>query len=303
MCSRVQGSLGSASWQPLYTPMCPLHTAMPASILISRQATTLLPIQQENRTSCPARRWWTSSTAACTAWWWCRTRPCASTPLSWRGAWTCWCATRGTGAARRGRGRGRAVPGRFVAFGCCILCRTACSMLFHAFWPIHSFAKPLLLDWQMAAVAAPHASIACCRLKSAQGNKTISALTSLNCQRRVILTGTPIQNGASGGGSPAAWGLALWVAFPLLGGAVAQHPHPIPGAAGHSHSLPPCLHVRLPAPRRPDGVSAQVGQTAQWHSTAAVQPALCMLHICMPCRPCFALLVLFFHIHQPYQQC
>ena len=33
-----------------------------------------------------------------------------------------------------------------------------------------------------------------CRLKSAQGNKTISALTSLNCPRRIILTGTPIQN-------------------------------------------------------------------------------------------------------------
>ncbi len=32
------------------------------------------------------------------------------------------------------------------------------------------------------------------RLKSAQGNKTISALTSLNCPRRVLLTGTPIQN-------------------------------------------------------------------------------------------------------------
>ncbi|GAB4818167.1 hypothetical protein N2152v2_005213 [Parachlorella kessleri] len=32
------------------------------------------------------------------------------------------------------------------------------------------------------------------RLKSAQGNKTISALTSLNCPRRIILTGTPIQN-------------------------------------------------------------------------------------------------------------
>ncbi|KAL4434006.1 hypothetical protein ABPG75_000447 [Micractinium tetrahymenae] len=32
------------------------------------------------------------------------------------------------------------------------------------------------------------------RLKSAQGNKTISALASLNCRRRVLLTGTPIQN-------------------------------------------------------------------------------------------------------------
>lgn len=32
------------------------------------------------------------------------------------------------------------------------------------------------------------------RLKSAQGNKTISALLSLNCPRRILLTGTPIQN-------------------------------------------------------------------------------------------------------------
>ncbi|KAI3434723.1 hypothetical protein D9Q98_002784 [Chlorella vulgaris] len=35
------------------------------------------------------------------------------------------------------------------------------------------------------------------RLKSAQGNKTISALTSLNCPRRVLLTGTPLQNNLS----------------------------------------------------------------------------------------------------------
>eukprot|EP00887_Chlorella_sp_A99_P003631 scaffold7.g3631.t1 len=32
------------------------------------------------------------------------------------------------------------------------------------------------------------------RLKSAAGNKTISALTSLGCQRHVLLTGTPVQN-------------------------------------------------------------------------------------------------------------
>ena len=93
-----------------------------------------------------------------------------------------------------GAGRARAV--------CCIwVLHFVSHSLFHAFWPIHCFAMPLLLDWQMASVAAPRASIACCRLKSAQGNKTISALTSLNCQRRVILTGTPIQNGASGRGS------------------------------------------------------------------------------------------------------
>lgn len=32
-------------------------------------------------------------------------------------------------------------------------------------------------------------AFAVCRLKSAQGNKTIAALTSLNCPRRVLLTG------------------------------------------------------------------------------------------------------------------
>ena len=35
------------------------------------------------------------------------------------------------------------------------------------------------------------------RLKSAQGNKTISALLALNCPRRVILSGTPFQNDLS----------------------------------------------------------------------------------------------------------
>lgn len=32
------------------------------------------------------------------------------------------------------------------------------------------------------------------RLKSVGGNKTIDALLSLGCQRRVLLTGTPVQN-------------------------------------------------------------------------------------------------------------
>ena len=35
------------------------------------------------------------------------------------------------------------------------------------------------------------------RLKAAAGNKTISALLSLNCPRRVLLTGTPVQNNLS----------------------------------------------------------------------------------------------------------
>jgi len=35
------------------------------------------------------------------------------------------------------------------------------------------------------------------RLKSAAGNKTISALLALKCQRRILLTGTPIQNNLS----------------------------------------------------------------------------------------------------------
>ena len=35
------------------------------------------------------------------------------------------------------------------------------------------------------------------RLKSAQGNKTISAMLSLQCQRRIILSGTPYQNNLS----------------------------------------------------------------------------------------------------------
>lgn len=32
------------------------------------------------------------------------------------------------------------------------------------------------------------------RLKSKGGNKTIDALLALNCPRRVVLTGTPVQN-------------------------------------------------------------------------------------------------------------
>lgn len=37
--------------------------------------------------------------------------------------------------------------------------------------------------------------LACsCRLKAAQGSKTITSLLALNCQRRIMLTGTPVQN-------------------------------------------------------------------------------------------------------------
>ncbi len=32
------------------------------------------------------------------------------------------------------------------------------------------------------------------RLKAAQGSKTITSLLALNCQRRILLTGTPVQN-------------------------------------------------------------------------------------------------------------
>lgn len=32
------------------------------------------------------------------------------------------------------------------------------------------------------------------RLKATGGNKTINALLSLGCQRRIVLTGTPLQN-------------------------------------------------------------------------------------------------------------
>jgi hypothetical protein len=32
------------------------------------------------------------------------------------------------------------------------------------------------------------------RLKSAGGNKTIAGLQALNCARRMVLTGTPVQN-------------------------------------------------------------------------------------------------------------
>ena len=33
-----------------------------------------------------------------------------------------------------------------------------------------------------------------CRLKAAQGSKTITSLLALKCQRRILLTGTPVQN-------------------------------------------------------------------------------------------------------------
>ena len=36
------------------------------------------------------------------------------------------------------------------------------------------------------------------RLKAAAGNKTIAALTSLGCHRRIILSGTPLQNNLVG---------------------------------------------------------------------------------------------------------
>ena len=33
-----------------------------------------------------------------------------------------------------------------------------------------------------------------CRLKAAQGSKTMTSLLALGCQRRILLTGTPVQN-------------------------------------------------------------------------------------------------------------
>ena len=33
-----------------------------------------------------------------------------------------------------------------------------------------------------------------CRLKAAQGSKTMNSLLALGCQRRILLTGTPVQN-------------------------------------------------------------------------------------------------------------
>lgn len=33
-----------------------------------------------------------------------------------------------------------------------------------------------------------------CRLKAAQGSKTITSLLAINCPRRILLTGTPVQN-------------------------------------------------------------------------------------------------------------
>ena len=33
-----------------------------------------------------------------------------------------------------------------------------------------------------------------CRLKSSAGNKTIESLNRLKCDRRIVITGTPLQN-------------------------------------------------------------------------------------------------------------
>ena len=59
----------------------------------------------------------------------------------------------------------------------------ACGISCYAIDPAHANEPPCHHSF-------PHQ----CRLKSAQGNKTISALLSLNCPRRILLTGTPIQN-------------------------------------------------------------------------------------------------------------
>lgn len=43
-----------------------------------------------------------------------------------------------------------------------------------------------------SALCQPHACIP--RLKAAGGNKTIEGLLALGCDKRVVLTGTPVQN-------------------------------------------------------------------------------------------------------------
>jgi hypothetical protein len=46
----------------------------------------------------------------------------------------------------------------------------------------------------------------CARLKAAAGNKTIEGLQALGCARRVVLTGTPVQNNLEvPGGGEVVW--------------------------------------------------------------------------------------------------
>lgn len=118
------------------------------------------------------------STAARSAWRWSATRRCASTRASWRVPWTCWCATRGTGELGAGDawGEERSLQRRRQAR-----------------WGTLPATARVQLERHLHGTS-PLPTHPGCRLKSAQGNKTISSLTALNCPRRVLLTGTPIQN-------------------------------------------------------------------------------------------------------------
>lgn len=88
------------------------------------------------------------------------------------------------------------------------------------------------------------------RLKSAQGNKTISALTSLNCQRRVLLTGTPIQNGR------------------LRSSCCSSIAHTLPFSALHSSTvqLPRDVLLQLRCPDQPPSLSLSLAPLSHFGS-------------------------------------
>eukprot|EP00899_Mesostigma_viride_P004693 jgi/Mesvir1/14224/Mv09671-RA.2 len=66
-----------------------------------------------------------------------------------------------------------------------------------AVWPLLIISYELVRK-HSAAIAAARPGVVICdeghRLKNSAGNKTIDALVALDCAKRVILTGTPIQN-------------------------------------------------------------------------------------------------------------
>ena len=47
---------------------------------------------------------------------------------------------------------------------------------------------------QLKALSCTNETLLFYRLKAAQGSKTMTSLLALNCQRRILLTGTPVQN-------------------------------------------------------------------------------------------------------------
>ena len=137
------------------------------------------------------------------------------------------------------------------------------------------------------------------RLKSAQGNKTISALTSLNCPRRVLLTGTPLQNnlGVRGGVGWGVGGVGAIASLPHRSGSpIASGPRSL-GCLGQrmkTTALAVCPQSHTPISRPPAGVLCHGGlclPAGVGPAWASPQPSAafslgCQRSACVPAAAC-----------------